>query len=428
MKMDDLKHAADMVFGGEKTIIDYIIEKAAAYKFTAGEKFRPWDVGYWEMVRSAQIEGKKLILINGPVPLEIIYAMDCVPLYLDLLPTRLSENIELTARLIREADKCGNSEFCAMNKTEIGTLTNGKLGLVPDAYVTVPIPCDSARAAYSVMGLMVEFPVFNFDIPMRRDERSLQYIAMQLDALIGFMEKITGQTLDWEKLRYRMELSNRAGVILEKCTELRRITPCPMSSHMSVWNELMNAMAPTEEMVKLLLEELEICTSRAASGISPCPGGEKHRVLLLHNLFWQGIDITDMLESKYNASTVMDGFPLKSRDFFEHPDDVNDCKRTMCGRMLWGSSVHGAAVSGAELCETLDGVVRDFGVDVSLFLGSSGCRHAWAAQKMLSDVILGKYNIPTLVVDVDNTDRRYKSEKDIFTAVSEYMDTVINKK
>ena len=149
---------------------------------------------------------------------------------------------------------------------------------------------------------------------------------------------------------------------------------------------------------------------------------------MLHNLFWQGIEITDKLESEFGAVTVMDGFPLKNREFFEHTDDISDCKRTMCGRMLWGSTVHGAAVSGLGLSETLDGVVRDFGADVSIFLGSSGCRHAWAAQKMVSDSIQAKYNIPTLVVDVDNTDRQYKSEKDIFAAISEYMDTVINKK
>jgi benzoyl-CoA reductase/2-hydroxyglutaryl-CoA dehydratase subunit BcrC/BadD/HgdB len=426
--MADIKHVSDMVFDGDKTIIDVIIEKADEYRIQSGEKFRPWDAEYWKMARSAQKDGKKLVLISGPAPVEIIYAMDCVPLYLDFLPTRLSGDIELTARLIREADKRGNSELCSMNKTEIGVLISGKLGLVPDAYVSAPIPCDSARAAYSIVGLKADFPVFSFDIPMCRDERSLQYIGLQLDALIEFMEKLTGQKLDFEKLKYRMELSNRAGGLLEECTALRRVNPCPMSSHLSVLNELMNAMAPTEEMVSLLSEELEICSKRAAEGISPCPGGEKHRVLILHNLFWQGIDISDRLESEYGAVTVMDGFPLKARDFFEHTDDISNCKRTMCGRMLWGSTVHGAAVSGAELCEALDGVVRDFSPDVSIFLGSSGCRHAWASQKMISDVILAKYNIPTLVVDVDNTDRRYKSEKDVFAAISDYMDTVINKK
>jgi len=426
--VDNIKSTAEKIFDGEMTVIDYLCESSASYRDSSEGNFRPWDATYWKMVRSAQKEGKNLILTSGPVPLEIIYAMDCVPLYLDFVPPRLSENTELTARLIGEAEKRGNSQFCAMNKTELGLLTGGRLGLVPDAYVTVPIPCDSARTAYSVMGLAVTVPVFNFDIPMRRDERSIEYIAKQLESLIEFVENITGKKLDKEKLKYRMELSNRAGELLDKCTELRRSKPCPMSSHLSVWNELMNAMSPTEEMISLLEEELESCNTRIAAGISPCPEGEKHRVQMLHNLFWQGIEISDRLESKYNAVTVRDGFSLKSHDFFEHPDDLQDCKRTMCGRMLWGSTVHGAVVSGIELSETLDSGIRDFGVDVSIFLGSAGCRHAWAAQKLFSDSILEKYGIPTLVVDVDNTDRRYKSDKDISNAIFDYMDTVINKK
>jgi hypothetical protein len=54
--------------------------------------------------------------------------------------------------------------------------------------------------------------------------------------------------------------------------------------------------------------------------------------------------------------------------------------------------------------------------------------HAWAATKMISDAVQNQYGMPMLMLDVDNTDFRYKSEKEIRTAVSEYMDTVVNKR
>lgn len=417
-----------MVFGGETPVIDYICDLSEKYKEISGEKFHPFDADYWKMIRNAKAEGKKLIYVSGPLPMEILYAMDCVPLCLDLIPPRLSENKELTARFIGETDKSIDQDFCALNRAEMGVLLRKNLGMEPDAYVSVPIPCDSARTAYYIMSRFVDVPVFNFDIPLRINEGSLGYVAGQMEDFIGFLESVTGKKLDWNKVKYRMELSDKAGEMLHRCALIRRSKPCPMSSHMAVWNELMNAMAPTEEMLGLLKEEIEICEKRLASGESPCPDGEKHRVLLFHNLFWQGVEISEWLESEYGAVTVMDGFCFKERESFEKPDDRLDCIRHMSKRMLTGSAAHGAAVSAFELSETAGIAAYDYGADVSIYLGNAGCRHSWAAEKMVMDSILEKLGLPTLTIDVDNTDRRYKSYVDIKAAISEYMDAVVNKK
>jgi len=424
--MDEVGSIAEAACGREMSVIDTMCSISEKHRENSGKKFRPSDADYWKTVQSAKTEGKKLIFVSGPLPMELIYAMDCVPLCLDLIPARLSENPELTAKFIGETDRRVDQDFCALNRAEIGAMISGKLGVAPDAYVSVPIPCDSARTAYFVMSRFAEAPAFNFDIPMRINDRSLGYVATQLESFLDFLENVTGEKLDWNKLKYRMELSNRAGELLNECARLRKNRPCPMSSHMAVWNELMNAMSPTEPMLKQLEEELRICRARAAKGESPCPTGEKHRVLLLQNLFWQGIDITDWLETEFGAVTVADGFFLRTRDFFGELDDREACLELMCRRMLTGSSVHGAAVSAFELSDMASGAVREYGADVSIFLGNAGCRHSWAAEKLVTDSITDTFGIPTLSVDVDNTDRRYKSEKDIKMAISEYMDAVVN--
>lgn len=417
--------AAERIMSGEMTIIDYVCEVSAA---ESAVKDRSSDLAYWESVRDAHKNGRKLIFINGPVPLEIIYALGCIPLYLDLLPSRLSQNSALTAKLINEAETHANSSLCSLNKTNMGILLKGNLGLEPDAFVSLPIPCDSARTACSELGRFITAPTFHFDIPLRKDVRSQKYVEMQLERFIGFIENIAERKLDWEKVKCRMELSNGAAVLYEKCVNLRAAQPCPMSSRLTVWNELMNAFAPTEEMEGLLKTELDICGKRISEGYSPCPDGEKHRVLLIHNLLWQGIAITEWLEKQYGAVTVLDGFCFDKRELFTRLDDKQDCMSVMCGRMLSGSMAHAAGVSGEELLKAIAGILSDFKPDVFIFMGSTGCRHAWAATKMVSDSIQEKYGLPMLLLDIDNTDSRYKSEKEIKTAISEYMDTVINKK
>lgn len=425
--MDNMSYAADLVRDREITYIDYVSEVSAAAFDTFDGVFRPWDMGYWKMVRNARENGKKVIFISGPAPVEIIYAMDCIPLYLDLLPSRLSENTVLTSRLIGETEKRLNPTLCRLNMAELGVLLSGNMGVSPDAYVAVPIPCDSARTTYSSIENLVEAPSFHFDIPLRHDERSLRYVEMQFTSFISFMEKVAGKELNWEKLEYHMELSDRAGRLLEKCAQLRRHKPCPMSSHMTVWNELMNAFSPTENMSNLINRELDICNARIASGEGPCPGGEKHRVLLLHNMLWQGIDLTDWLESEYNAVTVMDGYCFRKREYFENRGSKQDCIRIMCKKMLSGSIVHGAGASGEELLEMVGGIVEDYSVDVCIFMGNSGCRHEWASTKMLTDSLQEKFGMSMLIFDVDNTDRKYKTDREIKSAIAEYMETVIRK-
>lgn len=425
--MDKMKIAADLVRSGEITYIDYVSEISAAEMDISEGRFRPWDVSYWKTVRRAHSDGKKVVFVSGPVPPEVLYAMDCIPFYVDFFPSRLLQNAYLSSWLIGETEKKVNPDLCRLNKIQIGSLLAGNMGVIPDAYISAPIPCDSARTAYFSMERLIKAPSFHFDIPICRNSRSLDYIEAQFGAFINFIERITDKKLDWESLRYRIDLSNKSAELLERCSLLRKVRPCPMSSHMNIWNELMNAFAPTEEMLSLLQKELEICRSRIETGESPCPDGEKHRLLLMHNMLWQGLDLMDWLESEYGAVTVMDGYSFRKREFFDHPDDRADCFKIMCRRMLYGSTAHGAGAFGDDILDAAYGVINDYSADVSIFLGSSGCRHEWASLKMLTDSIFDKFGIPTLIFDIDNADMNYKSDGEIKSAISQYMDTVINK-
>ena len=421
--MTDNMSRAELVLNGKMSIIDYICKIAA----TDDEERHPNDLIYWETVRDAHKNGKKLIVTNGPVPAEILYALDCVPLSLDLIPTRLSQDEVLTTKLINDAETRANCALCSLHKTNLGALLSKNLGVTPDAYVTVPIPCDSDRTACTETARYIEAPSFNFDIPLRRDERGIRYIEMQFDRFVGFIEDLSGKKLDWDKVKYRMGLYNLSAQLLKRCAEFRTNRPCPMSSRMTVWNELMNAFGPTEEMGRLIESEIEICKKRIASGESPCPNGEEHRMLLMHNLWRQGIDITDWLEKEYSSVTVADGYCFDERELFDL-DNKTTCINLMCRRMLSGSMAHGAGVSGEELLKSIEKLISSYAPDVFIFLGNRGCRHVWAATKQVSDVIQERYRASMLMLDIDNIDFRYKSEKEIRTLISEYMDTVVNKK
>jgi len=426
--MPETSSQAERVLGGNMTFIDYTCETAAVDSATDPDGARPSDLPYWTAVRDAKKNGKKLIFTNGPVPGELLYALDCVPLCLDLIPARIARDENLMAKLINDAEIKGNGDLCSLNKTVTGVLLSGNLGVTPDAYVSMPIPCDSARAACTGIARFIDAPFLHFDIPLRVDPKNVRYIGPQIERLIAFLEGITGSKLDWEKVKQRMALYNRSARMLEACTELRAKTPCPLSSHLAVWNELMNAFGPTTEMGTLLEKELALCTARIDAGFSPCGQGEKHRVLLLHNLVWQTFELTERLERDYGAVTVLDGFCLGAREHFTAPDDRSACLALMSRRMNAGAMAHGSGVSGDDILKALEKLLPDYKPDVIIFLGSRGCRHNWAAMKMLADTLQKDYGYPMLQLDIDNTFSRYKSLRDIGDAISDYMDTVIRGK
>jgi len=426
--MADMKSDAGRLLSGEETYLNYVSALSEAAREKQKGRLVSSDAPYWAMLKKAREEGKKIVYVSGPAPVEILYAMDCAPLYLDLLTPRLSENAVLVPALMRETELRANADVCRMSKTQIGTILTGDIGLAPDAYVAVPVPCDSACMAYMALASHIGAPAFQFDVPKRVSPRTLAYLDAQCLAFVEFLEQLTGKKLDRDALRYRMELSNRAAKLLREISAFQEKRPSPMSSHLNVWNELINAWGPTEELCAMLEDERALCEKRVLSGYSPCPNGEKHRVLLLHNMLWQGVDFTDWLETEYDAVTVADGYSFKQRALFQNLSDEADCRGVLCHRMIDGATVHGAGASGETLVDDVCDMITARGADVSIFMGSSGCRHEWATTRMLDETVHSRCGISMLVLDTDNTDPNYRSEKEVKEALAEYMDTVVRKR
>lgn len=144
-----------LVIDGKMSVVDFICETTEQTYKRAQEKSPDtlWSMdavlAHWQMIRDAHKNGKKVIFFGGPVPIDIIYAMDCVPFYMNMLPTRLSTVSQITGKFIDEAEKYAAPSMCGMNKTEMGILLCDQFGVKPDAFIFGSAPCDSTRIAYS---------------------------------------------------------------------------------------------------------------------------------------------------------------------------------------------------------------------------------------------------------------------------------------
>ena len=383
----------------------------------------------WEEVRDAHKNGQKLVFFGGPVPVEIIRAFDCVPFFLDTVSTRIASMEELCGRYIDETEKYAPTSMCGIDKAQLGCAILGEYGVKPDAFVHATVPCDSARIAYPIMERIFNCPTFTLDCPFHHDDRGYRYLAGQMDAFVAFMEKLTG--LKWDADRYNrfkaiMEESNKAYSALVKLTELRKRKPCPLPGRTLVLNELVACMSGSPACTAMLETQLQMGEMLADMGMSAskCPE-EKYRVCLMQNMLWSNTGIMDWMEKTYGAITVMDGFGYQNGILFDDMDDWERIKYVAAMKMLNTPMIHGATGPTEYWLRIIDDMYADYSVNVSIFMGHVGCKHTWASGKIVTDMIQEKYGLPTLYVDVDAIDPRYKSNDELRAQLAEYMESVV---
>ncbi|NLT63463.1 MAG: 2-hydroxyacyl-CoA dehydratase [Clostridiales bacterium] len=423
----------DAVMRGELSVFDFCCQKVEGQIARMKERNPDllWTLeiqdAMWHNYRDAHKRGKKLVFFGGPVPVDIIVAFDCIPVYLDTIPIRLSPNPVLTGKFIDSAERYVPATTCGLCKTYLGTALEDQYGVKPDAFVYSAVPCDSSRVVYPNMERIFNVPTFSFDFPFRRDDRGYDYLVNQTERFVTFMEEFTGTKLDWGKLKEAMTHSNRTYELQGKCADLRKHKPCPLPGRMLVLNGTSNAMACFPEMGDLLEKELEVGQMMIELGMGPCPNGEKHRVALLQNMLWSFSGAMDWMEKEYDAVTVMDAFGFQHGDLYEDLDDRYGCFKTMAKKIQNNPMIHGASGPSENFLYLTDQIFRDYEPDVSIFLGHIGCKHTWASAKMVTDMIQEKYGVPSLYLDVDGIDGRYKTKDEITGALAQYFDTVVNK-
>ena len=383
----------------------------------------------WEEVRDAHKNGKKIVAFGGPIPVEIIRAFDCVPFFFDTIPTRIASQEELCGRYIDAAEKYVPTSMCAIDKAQLGCTIMGELGIEVDAFAHATVPCDSARIAYPIMERIFNCPTFTLDCPFHHDDRGYRYLAGQMDAFVAFMEKLTG--LKWDADRYDrfkaiMEESNKAYSALVKLTELRKRKPCPLPGRTLVLNELVACMSGSPACTAMLETQLQMGEMLADMGMSAskCPE-EKYRVCLMQNMLWSNTGIMDWMEKTYGAITVMDGFGYQNGILFDDMDDWERIKYVAAMKMLNTPMIHGATGPTEYWLRIIDDMYADYSVNVSIFMGHVGCKHTWASGKIVTDMIQEKYGLPTLYVDVDAIDPRYKSNDELRSQIGEYFESVV---
>ncbi|MHA1595381.1 MAG: 2-hydroxyacyl-CoA dehydratase subunit D [Candidatus Baldrarchaeia archaeon] len=357
-----------------------------------------------------------------PPPIEILYAMDIQPLFPENYACVCAVRKE-TMELFRKSEADGYlQDLCSYARCVIGFLLGGKAPLggmeKPDFLLSTKNVCSIYLKWWQVMSHYLKKPLLILDCPRITDKIEkyhIEYVKDQLVSLIEELEKITGESLDINRLRSSVELSRKAAELWHKSLDLRKNKPCPMGvtdASAAMFPYVVSAGArDAVEYYKMLYEEVK---NRVKEGIGVVDE-EKYRLVLSGIPYWHNLRLFNYLEEKYGAVFV---YELYTATWGIYKPDPSKPLESLAYKSLFNP----INLPGEWTVEWIVKVMKEYDADGVIMLSSRSCKATSllhpAAQKVLSK----EYDIPCLIIEADHTDERAYSDAQVKVRLDAFME------
>ncbi|MBI4288207.1 MAG: 2-hydroxyacyl-CoA dehydratase [Chloroflexi bacterium] len=381
---------------------------------------------YMRRLIHAKEQGKTIGAHSVLVPAEIFYAMDMVPLHLEMTCMMMAIFLKEEDEFLARAKAFGlPPEVCSTHRCIAATYEE-KWVPRPDAVVWTNQVCDNTAKSNEIVVNRSGAPGFYMDVPFRLGDASIRFVAGELEDLLHGLENVTGKKLDRDRLTEVLRLAQKSVDLLREIEVLRRATPCPASN--TVGSQILNVgwlfMGQPEGVAYLetVRDELK---ERVAAGKGVVPK-ENFRLISLfippsHN--WR---ILHWMEREHGATVVAEPYCTHWGDIdwnFSKPFETlahrmyaNPISREMQGPVEEGlveDSVNDAQKSKA---------------DGAIYWAHTGCRQTCATIRITKDTLRDRASIPTLVLDCDLTDPTFVSDEAVKEKLEGFFETLAENK
>ncbi|MFH1436863.1 MAG: 2-hydroxyacyl-CoA dehydratase family protein [Pseudomonadota bacterium] len=382
---------------------------------------------YFEEAVEAKRKGEPLAWVNFGVMTELFWAMDIVPVIIDVV-TGLVAPTPNAMRYIDIAEEQIPDYICSNNKVLLGAMLAGDIA-APDMIIHPSQPCDSNLATYPVIAETFNSPYFCIDVPYFRREKDIQFVAGELERLVTFLEQTTGRKLDYDRLRRAMEYSNQAHEIYQKISALREAVPCPyMSLDTLAEYPAVLSLAGRPELVDYLKGRYEITRARVDRGEGWLPAEEeKIRLVWIYGAPAFDLFVFMWLENEHGAVSVAN---MNSNFVMGPVKDIGSTKSILRGLAEKVMQLPMTRECGGPWENYIDSSIdlcRRYKADAAVLAGHVACKANWAIMKLVKDKMLEELGIPTLVLEVDLFDERITASEAIQEQFDNFFQAVLKK-
>ncbi len=404
--------------------MDNGISKTPPRKIRSSRIMREMMSTYYLEAKNAAENNRKVAWITGGGPVELLIAMDVIPVYPEN-HAAMCGAAKMGVELCEIAEREGYSrDICSYARCDIGSALTGKspiMGLPkPDSLLCCNNTCGMVTKWYEALARLFNVPLIYIDTPFIHEdltENALNYVRRQLDRAAGRLESLVGTRFDVERLREVVALSSKASRLWGDTLAICKSIPSPISAF-----DGFVLMAPVvtlrgkQEVIdfyEILKDELE---ERVAQGVAAVPN-EKYRLL------WDNLPIwfkTRSLSEKFAglgacvvASTYLNGWV--SYDL-EADDPLDGIARAYASAFVNMSIQHRAKL--------MRSIIEEYAIDGVIFHSNRSCRPYSFGQYDIKNMLSEWTGVPGILVEADMNDERAYAEGPVFTRMEAFVESL----
>jgi benzoyl-CoA reductase/2-hydroxyglutaryl-CoA dehydratase subunit BcrC/BadD/HgdB len=448
--MRSVLHAASNVANGTPKETELTYKYIPYFKNVAGTFIGAGDTGvqvlklfdtYYENILTAHERGKKLAATTFCFSPAILYAMDVVPICMELL-TALGGIVWRRGMFdyMDHAVEAGLPETsCSSQRGALGAYFAGLNESLDFVVCSTAGVCDTNANAFAFTASYLDKPYYALNFPQTLgDERSERYHVDDYKELIRFIEGQTGNKMDYDRFAEVLGEVEKQDALIADIEDMHSLTPTPLSP---IHNIALYAGKFTFSGHKEYTKLLELITNdakqKAAAGISGLRNKkEKLRLFMfyidhytLDMNFWNWFDdmgiahmggmLSHHFSEEVGYTKMLEGCSYGVDT--SSPEAMLESFAQMNARLPMVRSIRGPYDGPSLWLEETLALAKNFGADCLVYNGTPGCRNTWANVKVMARD-LEKHGYPVHVMYDDAFDDRVES----WEATKERLEEFLN--
>ncbi|HLE82373.1 MAG TPA: 2-hydroxyacyl-CoA dehydratase family protein [Dehalococcoidia bacterium] len=376
--------------------------------------------------KAREEQGAKICWHWAVSPPEILRAFNIYPFMVELHSGFLSAKGEIT-KYLELAEGWGFSrDACTLHRACLGHSLAGEEAMLPNPDLLVcTTSCDSTAKALFPIADHFGVPYFILDLPWNvqasegpqvQDYR-VRYYKGQLEDLITFLEKQTGQRLDEVRLRDSFRQADRLYSAWRDICQLKANVPCPMGGKDEVvaTGVLMQLAGDPEgaDFMERLRDEV---AQRVAHGQGVIED-EQHRILWLGPYIAYDLALFDHFE-ELGAVVVKAELDHMLSGLYGGKLDPGNPLESFARKQI-ANLYNGLLENRIEITRRM---VGDLKVDGIIYMCAFFCHLLGGSQRAIKDAMSQEFGVPTLVVDVDNVDPRSYNPDIVRSRIEDFLE------
>jgi benzoyl-CoA reductase/2-hydroxyglutaryl-CoA dehydratase subunit BcrC/BadD/HgdB len=333
-------------------------------------------------------------------PVEILYAMDIVPLQIEATGWLLSMLLKETGPLLTAASETGlASEICSVHRLITGSFARQMLPRV-NAVVWTNIPCENSAKCGELLAKQNNCPGYFIDHPHDTTPENEKYLVTELQGLISFLEEKSGHKMNYQKLARAVIQSNRQIQLFREIAQLRKNVPSTLPSftflRVFMTHLLFAGCAEGTKYLECLRNELMVRAKKGKRILSE----ERFRLIDMNlpPLYFMGA--LEQIFGEHGAVEVVNPF------FLEWPEGALDPSQpleSLAKKSFMNPMMSICASHSQLMVENLKKDVSEYKIDGAINYAHIGCGSFGGASRLVRQTMRGE-GVPMLDLSCDITD------------------------